>query len=205
MRVYGELVGFLWEEDDTAAAVELERMWNELLDEEPLTLFCAYPTPHSPHHLQAIRRICGSHSAVVPSLVAGEPQSAGAALDVEFSPDLESPRRARALLRSALDELQLSEDLIERGMLAASELAANAVVHAKTPFRLVVQPKASSVWIGVEDRAPLRDRGEVIGRVPHGLGLVAALALRWGVTPCETGKLVWAELPSEPMPPVPQG
>ncbi len=79
--------------------------------------------------------------------------------------------------------------------LAASELAANAVLHARTPFRLLVQARESSVWIAVEDRAPLRDRREVLGRTPHGLALIAAFALRWGVTPGSNGKVVWAELP----------
>ncbi len=108
---------------------------------------------------------------------------------------MDAPRRVRALLRSALAEFQFSDDLIERGTLTASELAANAVVHAGTPFRLLVQPRATSVWIGVEDHAPLRHRQDVVGRSPHGLGLIAALALRWGIVAGETGKLIWAELP----------
>lgn len=116
-------------------------------------------------------------------------------LDAEFSLDLESPRRARMLLRAALEELDLSEDFIERAILVASELAGNAVLHARTPFRLLVEPRGSSIWIGVEDHAPLRDPHELIGRLPHGLGLITALALRWGVAPREAGKLVWAVLP----------
>lgn len=116
-------------------------------------------------------------------------------VDTEFSADLDAPRRVRALLRSALGEFQFSDDLIERGTLTASELAANAVVHAGTPFRLLVQPSATSVWIGVEDHAPLRHRQDVVGRSAHGLGLIAALAIRWGIVPREAGKLIWAELP----------
>ena len=195
VRAYGEIVALLWDEGDSASALELERMWNQLLHREPLTLFCAYPAPSSPGQLQAIRQICRSHSAVVPSITIEDPQPAAGALVTEFSPDLEAPRHARAVLRATLRERHFSEDLIERSVLAVSELTANAVLHARTPFRLLVQPLTSSLWIGVEDQAPLSDRNQVIGRSPHGLGLIAALALRWGVTPRNTGKLLWAELP----------
>ena len=116
-------------------------------------------------------------------------------LAAEFDPDLDAPRRVRALLRSVLSELHIDQDVIECGTLTASELAANAVLHARTPFRLLVKSRESSVWIAVEDHAPLRHHHDVVSRSPHGLGLIAALALRWGVTPQESGKLVWAELP----------
>src|SRR6202012_5252503 len=107
-------------------------------------------------------------------------------LRAEFNPDLDAPRRVRVLLRSVLSELQADEDLIECGTLTASELAANAVLHARTPFRLLVQSRESTVWIAVEDHAPLKDASELVSRSPHGLGLIAALALRWGVTPQES-------------------
>lgn len=195
VRAYSELVALLWGEGDTSSAIELERMWKGLLESDPLTLFCAYPTPSSPVQLQALSHICRSHSVVVPSITMEEPQPDAATVVTEFSPDLEAPGRARSLLRAILRERRCSEDLIERGVLAVSELAANAVLHARTPFRLLVQPLSSSLWIGVEDQAPLRNRNEVVGRSPHGLGLIAAMALRWGVTPRSTGKLLWAELP----------
>jgi hypothetical protein len=99
------------------------------------------------------------------------------------------------VLRTELRELRLDEDVIERGTLAASELAANAVLHAQTPFRLLVQPHSESVWIAVEDEEPLKGRFDVVGRSPHGLGLITVLARRWGVTTREGGKIVWAEIP----------
>ena len=195
IRAYGEMVALLWEEGDPESAAELERMWNELLEGEPLTLLCGYPRPPTPQQLEEVRRVCRSHSAVIPSITEGDLDLAAAPLTAEFEPSLEAPGRVRAVLRSALGELGLTDDLIQRGTLAASELAANAVLHARTPFRLLIKPQHASVWIAVEDRAPLRDRREVVGRSPHGLGLVAALALRWGITPRRTGKIVWAELP----------
>ncbi len=195
VRAYGEMVALLWEAGDTEGAATLERMWNELLDHEPLTLMCGYPRPPTAEQLEAVRRVCRSHSAVIPSITDGDLDPAAAPVTAEFEPSLDAPRRVRAVLRSALGELGLSEDLIQRGALTASELAANAVLHARTPFRLLIKPQQASVWIAVEDRAPLLDRRKVVGRSPHGLGLVAALALRWGITPRRASKVVWAELP----------
>jgi DcmR-like sensory protein/histidine kinase-like protein len=194
LRVYGEVVALLWDEGDIEAAAELEQLWNRLCDREAFNLLCTYPTPREPEQLQALREVCRSHSSVAPLITASD-APVGLDIAAEFDPDLEAPRRVRALLRSALSELPVNQDLIECGTLAASELAANAVLHARTPFRLLVQARESSLWIAVEDRSPLRDRREVLGRTPHGLALIAAFALRWGVTPYNNGKVVWAELP----------
>jgi hypothetical protein len=42
IRVYGEMVGLLWNAGNSAAAVQLEHLWNEVLSENTLQLFCAY-------------------------------------------------------------------------------------------------------------------------------------------------------------------
>lgn len=196
LRAYGEMVALLWDEGDLDGASELEGFWNELLAQEHFGLLCAYPASLAAIHHDAVREVCRAHTSVVPSFTTTDVPVEGTPLSAEFSPDLDSPGRVRVLLRSALSEFGLGEDAIERGLLTASELAANAVLHARTPFRLFMLPKASSFWIGVEDRSPLSDRPEIVSRYPHGLALVASLALRWGITPRgETGKLVWAELP----------
>ena len=194
LRAYGEIVGLMWERGDVNGAIALEALWNELQKQHRFTLFCGYPVIED--QLDEVKRVCCSHSFVLPSISDDRPPPYEVKpLGTEFWPDIEEPRRVRALLHSTLSELQFAEDLIERLTLAASELAANAVLHARTPFRLLIQPRRASVWIAVEDSSPLKDRLEVVGRTPHGLGLIAALALRWGVTPSPTGKLVWAEIP----------
>lgn len=194
LRAYGELVALLWDEGDTAAAIELEGLWNELCDQEEFSLFCGYRAPPVRIGQEALRQVCRRHTHVIPSVTCPDALPVTAPITVEFAPSIEAPGRVRALLRATLRELDFGEDLIERGTLAASELAANAVVHAGTSFRLLVEPKEDSVLIAVEDGAPLGDRRRVVGRSPHGLGLIAALALRWGITPRKRGKLVWAEI-----------
>jgi hypothetical protein len=43
IRLYGEMVGILWEAWQFAAALRLEEYWNQLLTREGASLFCAYP------------------------------------------------------------------------------------------------------------------------------------------------------------------
>lgn len=197
LRVYGELTGLLWTEDDTAGAIALEEMWSELQHRQQFTLLCAYPGMRSPARREAAREVCRLHSSVLPTITEDGPLPDEASITAVFSPTLESPGRVRALFRAELRHRSLDEDLIERSTLAASELAANAVLHANTPFRLLVRPTQASVWVGVEDGAPLRSRREVAGRMPHGLGMIAALAVRWGVRRESWGKIIWAEIPRE--------
>ncbi len=194
LRVYGEIVSLLWDRGEAAAAVQLEGLWNELQRQLPFTLFCGYPVVQAPAQLEAVRRICLAHSFVLPTVTEDRP-SGTAPVTAEFAPSLEAPRQVRSSLQPMLDAFGFDEDLIERLTLAASELAANAVLHARTPFRLLLQPRTDSVWIAVEDHDPLGTQFDVVGRTPHGLGLIAALAIRWGVTPCAAGKTVWAEIP----------
>lgn len=195
LRVYGEMIALLWNDGDVAGALALEELWRQLQERERFTLFCGYPGPPSPERAEAVRRVCRSHSRILPTISERELTLESTPIEAAFTPTLESPSRVRELLRSVLRDCSLDEDMIERGTLAASELAANAVLHARTSFRLLVKPTQSSVWIGVEDGSPLTDRLTVVGRAPHGLGLIAALALRWGIRLKATGKIVWAELP----------
>ena len=195
LRVYGEVVGMLWDEGDVSGAIALEAMWNELQEQTQFKLFCGHPGPAATQRLEVMEHVCRAHSRVLPTIAGIDHDNDEAPISAEFGPSLASPRRVRALLRAALLDSGLDEDLIERGALAASELAANAVIHARTSFRLLIRPMATSVWIGVEDGAPLTGRYQVAGSMPHGLGIIAALAVRWGVRPRTTGKLVWAEIP----------
>ena len=42
-RAYGEMVGLLWQAGETQAATRLEALWNELLSQSDVSLFCGYP------------------------------------------------------------------------------------------------------------------------------------------------------------------
>lgn len=69
MRAFGEMVGILWEDGSTDAAMELERLWNELRAEQPFGIFCAYPIDvfDAAFHAGAVDRLLCSHSRLVPT------------------------------------------------------------------------------------------------------------------------------------------
>ncbi len=90
-----------------------------------------------------------------------------------------------------------SPSLLEDAKLVVSELATNAVIHARSPFSVEIRPAGRSVRLLVRDgsraRPSLRhdDGLAVSGR---GLRLIDALAADWGVEIAQDGKAVWAEL-----------
>lgn len=43
VRAFGEMVGLLWQAGQQSAAIRLEELWNELLQTNQVSLFCAYP------------------------------------------------------------------------------------------------------------------------------------------------------------------
>lgn len=91
--------------------------------------------------------------------------------------------------------LRIVRPLIEVASLCISEVATNAIRHARAAFRVTVEARASEVVVEVEDQgegkpvlaAPDFDRDS--GR---GLWLVAATAARWGSDRMISGgKVVW--------------
>jgi anti-sigma regulatory factor (Ser/Thr protein kinase) len=82
-------------------------------------------------------------------------------------------------------------------VLIGSELVTNAVLHARTELTLALELDDGRVRISVTDRsqapATLRHyRADAF--TGRGLGVVAALSNRWGVSAAADGKVVWAEL-----------
>ena len=66
VRIYGEMVELLAEEDDLHGAQLLERLWNELSERQPFMLLCGYNAAHftGAHALPALHAICGLHTRV---------------------------------------------------------------------------------------------------------------------------------------------
>lgn len=69
VRAYGEMVGLLWQAGQAPAAIELEQMWNGLLAEEQLELFCAYPIDvfGDDFHVAGIDQVLCTHTQLVPT------------------------------------------------------------------------------------------------------------------------------------------
>ncbi len=81
--------------------------------------------------------------------------------------------------------------------MAVSELASNAVLHARTPFEVCVERLTDGIRIEVRDANPTlpvartADPSAVTGR---GLLIVETVSRRWDAAPTPDGKVVWFEI-----------
>jgi hypothetical protein len=180
VKAFGEMVALLWEAGDVAGAIALESLWNELAEELPFSLFCAYPSQLVRGHEDGLERVCRLHTAVVP-----------AEGSWHFQPEPMAPRQARHRVVDALRRMGHAGELLDAAGLVTSELATNAVRHAGSPFWVSVRDGAT-VRLAVRDDSPVMPRPH--GAPERGLGLVGALARGWGADPAAGGKIVWAEL-----------
>jgi PAS domain-containing protein len=69
VRAFGEMVAVLWERGNREGALQLEKLWNEILRRHSLSLFCAYPLRAfgGESAAQQFLDICGEHEHVLPS------------------------------------------------------------------------------------------------------------------------------------------
>jgi MEDS: MEthanogen/methylotroph, DcmR Sensory domain len=69
LRAYGEMVGLLWRAGEYAAAIKLEALWNALLRDEPIRLYCAYPIDVFGKEFCAddVDALLGAHTHLVPA------------------------------------------------------------------------------------------------------------------------------------------
>jgi anti-sigma regulatory factor (Ser/Thr protein kinase) len=203
VHVYGEMVALLWDEGHVLAAIEMESLWNKLLESQPFSLLCAYPSASvtGSEHAESLRHICHLHSSVVhscPRLHAlHSPLSEMRTAD--FAAEAGAPGAARRFVRDALREWgHVEKDLVDDATLVVSELATNAVVHADSAFSVgvSVSPAQQLVRLSVRDANPNMSTIADSTTAPrHGLGLilVANLASCWGVEFTSSAKVVWAE------------
>lgn len=197
VRLFGEMVALLWEEGDIASALELERLWNDLLAGRAMRVLCAYPAStldgSSLHDLQEMLaqhdRLRGRVHHTTPGASSGV-----------FVPVAGSVPEVRQFVDQVLRSWGEDPFLIGDVVLVASELATNAVLHAGSPFRLTLDRTGGVVRVALQDvdDSPAGQRNasadDTNGR---GMVIVAALSHRWGSDPLPDGKVVWAELAAE--------
>jgi hypothetical protein len=196
VRVYGEIVALLWAAGHVNAALELEGFWNELGREIPFSLYCGYPRQSvegSQHH-GAVSEVCRLHTAV-----AGRPLARAPWGDATrtFRGTREDTRAARGFVLGMLGPWR-GEQLAADAALVVTELATNAVLHARSAFSVSLALSRNVIRISVGDTVPLGQPGGdgwPHAEPGHGLGVVAAIAARWGFERLDSGKAVWAELP----------
>jgi PAS domain S-box-containing protein len=69
ISAFGEMVAILWADGNHEAAIELEHLWNDLLQRHTLNLLCAYPIGSfaGRSYAEKFSTICSEHTAVIPS------------------------------------------------------------------------------------------------------------------------------------------
>jgi hypothetical protein len=194
--VFGEIAPQLWAGGFLSAAVELESVCDDLARSYPFTLVCAYPAAGGPGpgHPARLDEVVALHSAVLGSPAAG-PADGGEAVR-GYLRSRGAPRAARHFVAGTLRQWGAPWDdatlAVDAGIVA-TELATNAVLHARSEFTIAVSQRPGAVRIAVRDT--LSAGLPLVAAPGHGLAVLDTVAARWGAqAQAAGGKLVWAEL-----------
>jgi anti-sigma regulatory factor (Ser/Thr protein kinase) len=117
--------------------------------------------------------------------------------------DPTSASAARRLVRRAFRELAPDAlgDVVDLAVLLTSELASNAILHARTPFTVTVLRYDGVMRVSVRDGSralPARRRYSLAASTGRGVALLQDCADRSGVESHLDGKTVWFEVGVEP-------
>jgi len=110
--VFGEMVALLWADGKPDAALELERLWNDLAKSRNFCLYCAYDL-HSfnrPEHAESLAKICHAHSGVIPS----EAYTSLITDEERLRNITQLQQKAQALETETAEKLQISDSLQRR-------------------------------------------------------------------------------------------
>jgi anti-sigma regulatory factor (Ser/Thr protein kinase) len=202
VRAYGEMVALLWEAGDVPAVIELETLWNALGRELRFSLVCGYRSEsvQGDGHAEALQHVCQLHSAVLPRVINEDIDAwlpVNTEVSAEFAAETNAPRSARHFVTATLRSWGHNGMLVDDAGLLVTELATNAVLHARSPFRVVARTSERGVRVSVHDAShvrPTRRTTALTATSGRGLQLVAALCTDWGVETTSDGKMVWADL-----------
>jgi hypothetical protein len=121
-----------------------------------------------------------------------------ASVSIRFPAEVESPRAARHFVSDVMRDWGFSREARAEAELVATELAANAVLHAGSAFSVLLLVGREAVRIAVHDAMPM-DSTLLVVRPRRGLGLVSTISRDWGVDVTANGKTVWAEIEAKPL------
>jgi anti-sigma regulatory factor (Ser/Thr protein kinase) len=116
-----------------------------------------------------------------------------------YPADRTAVARARRFVRETLIGWG-ADDAMDNAVLLTSELATNAVIHARTPFEVICRSAGGTVQVEVVDGdgshvLPVPNRGDDPDRTSgRGLLMPVMLAPEWGVSYAAATKTVWFRL-----------
>jgi MEDS: MEthanogen/methylotroph, DcmR Sensory domain len=184
VHAFGEMVALLWDEGLVNAAAQLEALWNELGREHSFSLSCGYRADAMTGEPDLLAEVCRLHDEVIGTVGPGAVRTFGYHRD--------APAAARHFTVGAVREWGAA-DLADDAALVVTELAANAIVHARSGFTVILSAHGDRLRIAVRDASPRRT--PMVPVPLHGLAAVDALACRWGVeSRGDAGKTVWVEV-----------
>jgi CheY-like chemotaxis protein/anti-sigma regulatory factor (Ser/Thr protein kinase) len=113
-----------------------------------------------------------------------------------FEPDASSVPLAREFVRGLLRDWG-ADHLFDEASLVVTELAANAVLHARSPYEVRLTHVDGVLRIEVADEDPGTPEPQPFSAVAEsgrGIVLVSAVSASWGIDARPDGKVTWAEL-----------
>jgi len=203
IHAFGEMVALLWADGNVDAAIELESRWNDLHREREFSLYCGYPMSllEESGDLTAAKHVCDQHSQIIrlsaPAAAVRPPASRStASSDRVFVPAPAVIREVRAFVREVLREWG-AEGCVAEAEVIVTELASNAVIHARSPFRVSLVLSGPEVMIAVRDASSVPPKcvyGHPDRHGGRGISIVAALSDAWATDREPDGKTIWATL-----------
>jgi PAS domain S-box-containing protein len=156
VQAFGEMVALLWAEDNSEAAIALEKQWNNLARVQDFSLCCAYPINGFARHVHGkpFLDVCAEHSHVVPGesylglttqdermRTVAELQQKMAALQTE----IEEHRKTEAALKRREEELS---DFLEHAAQGLHQVGADGVIMWANRAEMDLLGYSSGEYIG---------------------------------------------------------
>jgi hypothetical protein len=109
VRIFGEMVALLWDEDNSKAALKLEACWNELQKKHSFSLRCAYPVSSfdKVEPSGGLADVCAAHSHTIPA----ESYSALTSTDERLRNITQLQQKARLLEAEIVERKRIAEEL----------------------------------------------------------------------------------------------
>ena len=203
LYAFGEMVGILWKSGNVRGAVRLEQLWNEIVDNYGISLYCAYSARMlgDTTDIVATADMCATHSHVIAPAhysAAPSPELPSDEVSKSFLPTPEAavmqilgPRMpaARWFVLSTLQSWEHSAFSVGAVSVATAHLVTSVLHDNLQPFRITLRREIHGVRVEIEHPADFVDgesRNEAYAELVH------RLAKDWGNDTKADTKVVWA-------------